>query len=85
MQQLNVYGCRGYLENVALNHSFQLLSTVIIRAPFESTNDVVQRQRTKHIGIHMHYIRHHVHDGTIVLLFCASLEQVANILAKVFL
>ena len=36
MQQLNVYGCRRYLENVASNHSFQLLSTVIIIAPFES-------------------------------------------------
>ena len=35
MQLLNVYGCREYLENVALNHSFQLLSIVIIRAPFE--------------------------------------------------
>ena len=36
MQQLNVYGCRGYLVTVASNHIFQLLSTVIIRAPFES-------------------------------------------------
>ena len=37
MQQLNVYGCRGYLVSVASNQSFQLLSIVIIRLPFEST------------------------------------------------
>ena len=36
MQQLNVYGCRGYLVSVALNHSFQILSIMIIRSPFES-------------------------------------------------
>ena len=35
MQQLNVYDCRGYLDNVASNQSFQLLSTMIIREPFE--------------------------------------------------
>ena len=37
MEQLNVYGCRGYLVSVASNHIFQLLFTVIIRAPFEYT------------------------------------------------
>ena len=36
MQQLNVCGCREYLENVTSNQSFQLLSIVIIRAPFET-------------------------------------------------
>ena len=35
MQQLNVYGCKEYLVSVASNQSFQLLSIVIIRAPFE--------------------------------------------------
>ena len=35
MQQHNVFGCREYLENVASNQSFQILSIVIIRAPFE--------------------------------------------------
>ena len=30
----------------------------------------------------MHYIREHVHDGTIALLYCASSEQVADIFTK---
>src|SRR5713226_10680593 len=47
-------------------------------------NDLVQRQRTKHIEIHMHYIRHLVHDGTIDLLFCSSSEQVEDIFTKFF-
>ena len=83
MQQLNVYGCRGYLVSVALNQNTQLLSIVIIIVPFESTM-IHRKQRTKHIEIHMHYIRQLVHDGTIHLLFCASSEQVAYIFTKVF-
>ena len=38
MHQLNVCGCREYREylvSVGSNQSFQLLSIVIIRAPFE--------------------------------------------------
>ena len=41
-------------------------------------------QRTKHIEIHMHYIRELVHDGTIALLYSASSKQVADIFTKVF-
>ena len=47
-------------------------------------NDPVQKQRTKHIEIHMHYIRQLMHDGTIHLLFCSSSEKVADIFTKVF-
>ena len=47
-------------------------------------NDPVQNQRTKHIQIHMHYIRELVHDGTIHLLFSSSSEQVADIFTKAF-
>src|SRR5712692_4917554 len=36
MQQLNVYGCRDYLESVASNQSTQLPYTMITRVPFES-------------------------------------------------
>ena len=47
-------------------------------------NDQVQIQTTKHIEIHMHYIRQLVHDDTIHLLFYTSSEQVADIFTKVF-
>ena len=48
------------------------------------STDPVQRQRTKYIEIHMHYIKELLHDGTIALLYCASLEQVEDIFTKVF-
>ena len=84
MQLLNVYGCREYLENVVSNEWF---STVIYcgnKRTIKISTDLVQRQITKHIDIHMHYIRELVHDGTIALLYCASLEQVADIFTNFF-
>ena len=48
------------------------------------SNDLVQRKWTKHIEIHMHYIRGLVHDGIIALHYCASSEQAADIFTKVF-
>ena len=57
---------------------------MIIRALFKYAMIHFRDKETKPIDIHMHYIRQLVHDDTIVLLFCASLEQVANIFTKVF-
>eukprot|EP00253_Pinus_taeda_P030401 PITA_30401 len=36
--------------------------------------DPVQRQRSKHIEIHMHFIRELIHDGIIDLQYCPSSE-----------
>eukprot|EP00253_Pinus_taeda_P033792 PITA_33792 len=46
--------------------------------------DPVQWQRTKHIEIHMHFIRELIHDGVIDLQYCPSSEQIANIFTKTF-
>eukprot|EP00253_Pinus_taeda_P002436 PITA_02436 len=46
--------------------------------------DPVQRQRTKHIEIHMHFIRELTHDGIIDLQYCPSSEQIADIFTKPF-
>eukprot|EP00253_Pinus_taeda_P021040 PITA_21040 len=46
--------------------------------------DPVQRQRTKHIEIHMHYIRDLVHDRVVDLQFSPSAEQTADIFTKTF-
>eukprot|EP00253_Pinus_taeda_P019211 PITA_19211 len=47
--------------------------------------DPVQRQRTKHIEIHMHFIRELIHDGIIDLQYCPSSEQIADIFTKTFI
>ena len=41
--------------------------------------DPVTRKRTKHVEIHVHYIRELVHDRTIVLQYCPTNEQIADI------
>ena len=46
--------------------------------------DPILRQRTKHIEIHMHYIRGLVHDGVIDMQYCVSSEQVADSFTKMF-
>ena len=44
----------------------------------------VTKQRTKHIEIHMHYIRELVHDRTIVLQYYPTDEQIVDIFTKNF-
>ena len=46
--------------------------------------DPVQRQKTKHIEIHMHCIQGLVHDWMITLQYFPSTEQTAYIFTKCF-
>ena len=46
--------------------------------------DPVTRKRTKHVEIHMHYIKELVHDRTIVLQYFPTDEQIAYIFTKIF-
>ena len=48
------------------------------------SSDPVQKQRTKHIEVHMHYIRELVHDRTITLHYCPTEDQIADIFTKSF-
>ena len=45
---------------------------------------LVTRQRTKHVEIHMHYIKESVHDRTMILQYCPTNEQIADIFVKRF-
>ena len=46
--------------------------------------DLVQKQWTKHIEFHMHYIRELVHYMTNILHYFTTEEKVANIFTKYF-
>eukprot|EP00253_Pinus_taeda_P023871 PITA_23871 len=46
--------------------------------------DPVQQQHTKHIEIHMRFIRELIHDGVIDPQFCPSSEHIADIFTKTF-
>ena len=84
MQLLNVYGCKGYLENVASNHIFQQSYIVTIKAPFESPLIQFKDKDPSTLIFICTRVRELVYDGTITLLYCASSEQVADIFTKVF-
>jgi hypothetical protein len=44
--------------------------------------DPVQHQGSKHIKLHMHFIRKLIHDQVIEVLFCPTKDQVADIFTK---
>ena len=46
--------------------------------------DLVQKQKTKHIEVHMHYIRELVHNKAIIQHYFPTEEQIANIFTKSF-
>ena len=77
-----------WLQSLLGECGFELEYSTTIYCDNHSTiwicKDLVQKQRTRHIEIHMHYITELVHDGTIHLLFCSSSEQVADIFTKAF-
>ena len=54
------------------------LSTVLFcdnQSDIKISIDIVTRQRTKHVEIHMHYIRELVHDRTIILQYCPKMSR----------
>lgn len=77
-----------WLQHFLTELGVQFHQPIVIWCDNQSTlkfcRDLVQRQRTKHIEIHMHYIRDLVHDRVIDLQFCPSAEQIADIFTKTF-
>ena len=60
-----------WLQGILGECGFESKNSIVIYCENKRTIrisiDLVQRQRTKHIEIHMHF----VNDGTIALLYCA--------------
>ena len=48
------------------------------------SSDPVQKQITKHIEVHMHYIRELVHDKTIAIHYCPTEDHIVDIFTKSF-
>ena len=44
--------------------------------------DLVPHQRSKHIEIHMHFIKNLVHDHVLEILYCPTDDQVRDIFTK---
>eukprot|EP00253_Pinus_taeda_P011895 PITA_11895 len=77
-----------WLQHFLTELGVQFHQSIVIWCDNQSTlkfcRDRVQRQRMKHIELHMHYIRDLVHDRIIDLQFCPSAEQTADIFNKTF-
>eukprot|EP00253_Pinus_taeda_P036031 PITA_36031 len=77
-----------WLQHFLTELGVQFRQPIVIWCDNQSTlkfcRDPVQRQRTKHIEIHMQYIRDLVHDQVIDFQFCPSAEQTADIFTKTF-
>eukprot|EP00253_Pinus_taeda_P005562 PITA_05562 len=77
-----------WLQHFLTELGVQFHQRIVIWCDNQSTlsfcRDLVQRRQTKHIEIHMHYIRDLVHDRVIDLQFCPSTKQTADIFTKTF-
>eukprot|EP00253_Pinus_taeda_P035024 PITA_35024 len=77
-----------WLQHFLTKLGVQFHQPIVIWCDNQSTlkfcRDLVQRQWTKYIEIHMYYIRDLVHDRVIDLQFFPSAEQTANIFTKTF-
>jgi hypothetical protein len=52
------------------------------QSAIKKSKDLVQHQRSKHIKLHMHFIRKLIHDQIIEVLFFPTKDQVADIFTK---
>eukprot|EP00253_Pinus_taeda_P005174 PITA_05174 len=54
------------------------------RSAIQLCKDPVQHQRSKHIELHMHFIRKLIHDHVLEVQYCSTDDQVADIFTKAF-
>ena len=79
-----LFGLQGIISKFDLGST---LSTILFcdnQISIKISIDPVTRQRTKHVEIHMHYIRELVHDRNIILQYYPTDEQIVDIFTKIF-
>ena len=65
---------QGILSYFDLGSTLSIVLFCDNKSAIMISTDPVTRQRTKHVEIHMHYIRELVHDKTIILQYCLTDE-----------
>ena len=63
------------------------LSTILFcdnQSAMNISIDPFTRHRTKHVDIHMHYIKELMHDRSIILQYCSTNEKIADLFTKSF-
>ena len=65
---------QGILSEFDLGSTLSIVLFCDNKSSINISTDPVTRKRTKHVEIHMHYIRELVHDKTIILQYCPTDE-----------
>ena len=77
-----------WLHGILIESGVHTSPSVDIYCDNQSTikisNDPVQKQRTKHIEVHMHYIQELLHDKTITLHYYPAKYHITDIFTKYF-
>ena len=73
---------QGILSEFDLGSTLSNILFCDNKSAIKISTDPVTRQRTKHVEIHMHYIKELVHDRTIILHHFPTEEQIADIFTK---
>eukprot|EP00253_Pinus_taeda_P009715 PITA_09715 len=75
-----------WLRQILSNFGFQLQHPTTLWCDNQSVvqlcKDPVQHQHSKHIELHMHFIRKLIHDHVLEVKYCSTDDQVANIFKK---
>jgi hypothetical protein len=77
-----------WLQHILEEFGFDLPKPTVLHCDNQSAIEIsrhpVQHQRTKHIEVHMHYIRELIQGQIIALQYCPTEQQVADIFTKPF-
>jgi hypothetical protein len=75
-------GVRQILSEFGFQHQHPTRLWCDNQSAIKLAKDPVQHQCSKHIELHMHFIRKLIHDQVIEVLFCPTEDQVADIFTK---
>eukprot|EP00253_Pinus_taeda_P014745 PITA_14745 len=75
-----------WLRQILSEFGFQLQHPTTLwcdnQSAIQLCKDQVQHQRSKHIELHMHFIRKLIHDHVLEVQYCSTDDQVADIFTK---
>eukprot|EP00253_Pinus_taeda_P035036 PITA_35036 len=75
-----------WLRQILLEFRFQQQHPTTLwcdnQSAIQLCKDPVQHQRSKHIELHMHFIRKPIHDHVLEVQYCSTDDQVADIFTK---
>eukprot|EP00253_Pinus_taeda_P027481 PITA_27481 len=75
-----------WLSQILLEFGFQQQHPTTLwcdnQSAIQLCKDPIQHQRSKHIELHMHFIRKLIHDHVLEVQYCSTDDQVADIFTK---